>query len=135
MYLDGKLLRVRSLNLSANQNVSIPADMNSTGGTEPATITGRGYQLQIDVEAPPALTLGFASAKADQTTHRAAFRVGTASGNWVTFVMPSVQVAEHSYSDDDGIAMVSATLNCIITDTTVFAGAPAGDNELLIAHL
>ena len=77
------------------------------GGTKEVLITDRKPSGTVQLEAPTIATKDFFSVATGSSTGNLTFLHGTTAGNKVTFTASQVDVAQPSYSDMDGVQMLS----------------------------
>ena len=92
------------------------------GGTKSVEITDRRPSGEVVIEAPTIAQKNFFSAATGTSTGSLNFTHGTVAGNIVDFSSPQADIGAPSYSDQDGIQMM--TLPYMSTPTT------AGNDEM-----
>lgn len=95
------------------------------GCTKQVLITDRKPAGTVMIEAPTIATKDYFSAALGTTLGNLTFLHGTTAGNRVTFTASQVDVTQPTYSDSDGVQMLS--LPYIATPTT------AGNDEFTLA--
>ena len=107
---------------------SVSFDVNNTvvyrelvGGTKSIEVTDRAPAGECVIEATTIATKDFFTAATGTSTGNLTFQHGSTAGNIVTFTAAQIDLGGPSYSDQDGIQML--TLPYIATPTS------AGNNE------
>ena len=107
---------------------SVSFDINNTvvyrelvGGTKSIEVTDRAPAGECVIEATTIATKDFFTAATETSTGNLTFQHGSTAGNIVTFTAAQIDLGGPSYSDQDGIQML--TLPYIATPTS------AGNNE------
>jgi|TARA_Y100000033_G_C2746241_1_gene111244 hypothetical protein len=107
---------------------SVSFDVNNTvvyrelvGGTKSIEVTDRAPAGECVIEATTIATKDFFTAATETSTGNLTFQHGSTAGNIVTFTAAQIDLGGPSYSDQDGIQML--TLPYIATPTS------AGNNE------
>ena len=95
------------------------------GGTKSVEITDRSPSGECVIEAVTIATKDFFSAATGTSTGNLTFQHGTTAGNIATFTAGQIDLGGPSYSDEDGIQML--TLPYIATPTS------AGNNDFSLA--
>lgn len=95
------------------------------GCTKEVLITNRAPAGEVSIEAPTIATKDYFSLALGSTTGNLTFLHGTTAGNRVTFTASQVDIAQPSYTDQDGITMLQ--LPYVALPTT------AGNNEFSLA--
>lgn len=95
------------------------------GCTKEVLITNRAPAGDVSIEAPTIATKDYFSLALGTTTGNLTFLHGTTAGNRVTFTASQVDIAQPSYTDQDGITMLQ--LPYVALPTT------AGNNEFSLA--
>jgi hypothetical protein len=95
------------------------------GCTKEVLITDRKPAGTATIEAPTIAAKDFFAASLATTTGNLTFLHGTTAGNRVTFTASQVDVANPTYSDTDGVLMLSVPYVALPTT--------AGNNELSLA--
>ena len=94
------------------------------GCTKSVLITNRAPAGEMMIEAPTIAAKDFFSIANADTTGLVTFLHGTTAGNQVTFLAPIVDIGNPSYSDSDGIQML--TLPYVATPSS------AGNDEVTL---
>lgn len=95
------------------------------GCTKEVIITNRAPAGDVSIEAPTIATKDFFSLALGTATGNLTFLHGTTAGNRVTFTAPQVDIAQPSYTDQDGIQMLQLPYVALPTS--------AGNNEFSLA--
>lgn len=95
-------LVLQNLMLDVNNVV----DFRALIGAEYTQITDRRSNGELTFEAPALSTLNIFATAIATATGALSIVHGTAAGNIVTIAAPAVDVANPSYSDDNGVAMI-----------------------------
>ena len=95
------------------------------GGVKEVLITGRKPAGSVTIEAPTMAGKNFFNAATSSPTGNLSLLHGTTAGNKVTFTANQVDVTAPSYSDQDGIMMMSVPYIALPTS--------AGNNEFSLA--
>jgi len=95
------------------------------GCTKEVLITDRRPAGEVMIEAPTIATKDYFTIALGSTTGNLTFLHGTTAGNRVTFTASQADVTQPTYSDQDGIQML--TLSYVALPTT------AGNNEFSLA--
>ncbi len=96
------------------------------GGTKGVEITDRAPSGECVIEAVPIATKDFFTAATGTSTGNLTFQHGSTAGNIATFTAAQIDLGGPSYSDEDGIQML--TLPYIATPTS------AGNNEFSLVY-
>jgi hypothetical protein len=96
------------------------------GCTKSVTITNRAPSGDAMIEAPTLAEKDFFAIANDDSTGSLSFQHGTNAGNIVTFTAQKVDITNPSYSDQDGIQMLSLPYVAIPTD--------AGNDEVSLVY-
>jgi hypothetical protein len=94
------------------------------GGTKSIDVVNRAPSGECVIEATTIATKDFFTAATGSSTGNLTFQHGSTAGNIVTFTAAQIDLGGPSYSDQDGIQML--TLPYIATPTS------AGNNEFSI---
>lgn len=116
-------LRTVGAKLTQGNDVQRSSDANATGGTLDYRLAGREPQLEFTVHRPGVTGWQIDNAIANATWRPAGFRVGSATNNIVSLVIPRMQLISARDGDDNGILTAVVTARCI---------GIAGDDEVLI---
>lgn len=95
------------------------------GCTKEVIITNRAPAGDVSIEAPTIATKDFFSLALGSATGNLTFLHGTTAGNRVTFTASQVDIAQPSYTDQDGIQMLQLPYVALPTS--------AGNNEFSLA--
>lgn len=95
------------------------------GCTKEVIITNRAPAGDVSIEAPTIATKDFFSLALGTATGNLTFLHGTTAGNRVTFTASQVDIAQPSYTDQDGIQMLQLPYVALPTS--------AGNNEFSLA--
>jgi hypothetical protein len=87
------------------------------GCTKSVTITNRAPSGTAMIEAPTIAEKDFFTIANDDTTGLVTFQHGITAGNIVTLLAPTVDIGNPSYSDQDGIQMLSLPYVAIPSDS------------------
>jgi hypothetical protein len=94
------------------------------GCTKQVLITNRQPAGEVTIEAPTITAKDYFTIANDDSTGLLCFQHGTTAGNIVTMVAPVADITNPSYSDQDGIQMLTLPYVAIPTS--------AGNDEVVL---